>query len=461
MRGVLVALLATMVVAAPLAFGGAIRQAEVWLEVGAALALLFAAFLPRPVNHAAGPSPVRRALVLVGWALAGLVGLGLVQSLALPGGVVAAISPEHAKRWADASGFLGRALQPHLSLDPAASRATALLLAAALATGLAAAAVADRRGARRVLAVAVLVAALFQGLFGAWRWGPRTAAIWGVETPDGSARMRGTYVNPDHLADLLAIALAVAFAAAWLGLRRTRERSAERRVLLVAPPVLAWITLFVTLAFTGSRAGLAAAMLGAALQAVLVSVRRFGRRRALLLAVLVVGVGIGAVAFVGLRQGLGRFLDQPVGEGLGSRGQAYTATLALWQRFPFLGSGLGSFRAAFPLVQPSAMSGAWWHAHSDALELLATAGIFGCALGGLALFALARGLLALWRQAERSEERAMALAALGAAVAVLAHELVDFGLTMPANALVLAVVCGLALGTPRDAVKRRASHPPR
>jgi hypothetical protein len=64
----------------------------------------------------------------------------------------------------------------------------------------------------------------------------------------------------------------------------------------------------------------------------------------------------------------------------------------------------------------------------------------------LGLVSAGRRLLRRLRAAERSEDRAAALAALGALVGVGLHELVDFGLTMPANSFTLAIVVGAALG---------------
>ena len=61
------------------------------------------------------------------------------------------------------------------------------------------------RPARRVLAASILAGALFQVLFGAKAWFARATAIWGVEVPGTPERLRGTFVNPDHLAVFLEI----------------------------------------------------------------------------------------------------------------------------------------------------------------------------------------------------------------------------------------------------------------
>ncbi len=57
------------------------------------------------------------------------------------------------------------------------------------------------------------------------------------------------------------------------------------------------------------------------------------------------------------------------------------------------------------------------------------------------------------------------LAAFGALTAVGIHELLDFGLTIPANAAALAAVCGAAAGVqvrprPADGRSRGSRHGP-
>jgi O-antigen ligase len=300
------------------------------------------------------------------------------------------------------------------------------------------------------LLAALLGSALFQVIFGAQRWVVQAREIWGVPVPSDPTRLRGTFVNPNHLAAFVGIALPVAFAWAWWGLRRARhEPRSERRLLLVGVPVLVWLTLFAGLAFSRSRAGMLAAVAAAAAQGVLLawSQRRW---RWLAAGALALAAGAVAVAATGFAEGFGRF----AGEGLrsGVRGEVYVASLALWRRFPWLGTGLGTFRDAFPLVQPPGLGDlAFWHAHGDPLELLVTTGLVGMALAAAGLVSLLRRLGRVLRFGMRSEDSAAGLAALGAVVALGVHEAFDFGLTMPANALAAAIVCGAALTAERRA----------
>ncbi len=449
-------LLALLLLWAPLPFGSVTPRGAAGLEVGAFLALALALALvgaarargEEPPPGALGAlAPVAPAIL----ALAAVALWGLLQSLPLPAGLLA-LSPGHARLFAGAADLLaGRAaadLPPapdvHASLSLAASesRAAALAWAGPAAALAAAALLARERWNRRLLAGAVAAAAAFQVFFGARGWTSRQTLLWGVEVP-GTPRLRGSFVNPDHLALYLGMALPGAFAWAWWAARRARsEPSVERRVLWLAPPVLLWLTLFAGLAFTGSRAGLVAGVAAVALQGILLATA--DRRADLALAGAAAAVvGIGVVAAIGLQAGLGRLLSTPVDLTWGARRTAWAATWALFRRFPWTGAGLGAFREAFPLVQPPNLPGAWRHAHNDPLELLATAGLLGAALALPGLLVVRR-LARVLRDGRRSEDRAAGLAALGALGAVAVHELLDFGLTLPANAFTLAVLVGAA-----------------
>jgi O-antigen ligase len=266
-----------------------------------------------------------------------------------------------------------------------------------------------------------------------------------VDLP-ANPRLHGTFINPNHLALYLEMGLAVAFAWGWWAARRARdEPQIERRLLLLAGPALVWLTLFIGLALTGSRGGLLGAVVGATAQGVLAGGAR-RRWRTAFLGAGAAAAGLLVVALaIGLREGtLARVLTTQADVGVGGRLAEYAAVLRLWLRFPVTGAGIGSFADAFPLVQPPALQGTWWHAHSDVLELLATGGALGLLLAAAGFAALVWRLLAILRGYGRSEDRAAALAALGICAALALHELLDFGLTMPANALTLAVVTGAA-----------------
>ena len=98
------------------------------------------------------------------------------------------------------------------------------------------------------------------------------------------------------------------------------------------------------------------------------------------------------------------------------------------------------------MVLPAALWAPSPRAHDDLTELLATGGIVRFGLVVFVVLITAKRLLRTWWNGSRSEDRAAALAALGAITGLGLHELLDLGLTMPANTFVLAVLCGGALG---------------
>ncbi|HEX9800275.1 MAG TPA: O-antigen ligase family protein [Thermoanaerobaculia bacterium] len=446
----------------PLARAGALLALLVWAPLpfgsvtpAAAAALVAAAFAVLALAWTTTSEvALARGARRVGLALAAIAAWGAAQSLAWPAAIAARLSPEHA-RLAGESAELAGGGEPAaiaLSLAPAASRRAALVWLAAAAVLVAAALVGRSRRARRALLAAVAASALFQTLYGAQQWMVRATAIWGVEVPNQPSRLRGSFVNPNHLATYLLVATTIAFALLWWSLRRVRAASrAESRLVRLGPAVLLWLFLFAGLAFTRSRAGLVAALGGCLAQLALVAWQG-ERRRVLWGGAAALAAALGFVASTGFETGFGRLLRLAAGGDF--RLAAMADAWGLVARFPWTGAGLGAFRAAFPLVHPVGEEGTWWHAHNDWLELAATTGLVGLALAAIALVALARGLAAAWRHGERSEDRAAALAAIGAAVAVGLQELADFGLTIPANAFTLAALCGAALAAPRAPAER-------
>jgi hypothetical protein len=445
----LAAALAMLVVLVPLAFGGILPWSQTALQLVSLVAFAAAALTV----------PRIRDLNTALWAAAALLAvaaIGLIQTIPLPLGAIRAFSPATARL------VLGdhAALPPH-SASPAASHALSLapgctaaaaLMWAAVATLLVAAAVAgSSRRARLVVGGGAVAAALFQILFGARELGAGSQDIWGLVVPPSPNRLRGTFVNPDDTALFINLALPLVFAWGWWAVRRAlRERAPEKRLLLVAPPAVIWVTLFVGMAFTGSRAGLAAAVATTLFQGVLAA----SQARRWHLSVVGVGasaVGLGAVGIVGLQQGLGRWLGTSRYEVTwNDRLHIYAHALRLWERFPWMGSGLASFRDAFPLVSPP-LANTIWHAHNDYIELLTNAGIAGALLVAVAGAVVVVRLTRALRDGERSEDRAAALAALGAVVALAIHSVFDFGLSLPANAVMFVVIVGAALGVPLDA----------
>ncbi len=462
--------LSALVVAAPLPFGSVAPGPASALLLGALAALLLALWTPESSAAPDSDESLPRELAIATTALAAVALLGWLQSLPVPAAISGLLAPETVRLTEQARELAGSApgqaaeagsrsggQSGALSLAPAASRSAALDWLLPAAGFLTAAWIGESRRVRRTLGGALLLAAVAQVVLGVVQWISRSSTLWGVTlTPTGS-RLRGSFVNPNHLALFLEIALAVAFAWVWWSARRTYLDGgrAEDGLLTVGPPALLFLVIFAGLVLTGSRAALLAALAAMCVQGMVIGSRR--GRKWLLGGGLAVGLaGVAAIAALGAEGTFARLAASSVDElGGGYRVEAAGATFDLFQLFPVAGSGLGSFEAAFPLVQPPTIPGFWRHAHADWIEYLATTGLVGAALLATALFFYGRRLRQVVVHGERSEGRAAGLAALGALVAVSIHSFADFGLTIPANAFALAVVCGAAGATRLS----QASHP--
>ena len=377
-------------------------------------------------------------------ALLGVAAIGLLQAVPLPGILVGWLAPVRVE-------LAGQAGQPAawvpLSLAPRQSVSTALTLAAVCAIFAVSWSAGRWRGTRRWVAGALVLSAVFQLLYGFRHLAAGSKAVWGLEVARDAERLRGTFVNPAHFALYLEIVLAVSFSLLWLLVLRARRVGwrTERLLLGLAGLGLLWLVLLTSLAFTRSRAGLVAALLATAVQGAIVAA--YHRRWRLLPVGLLAGAaGIAAIAWVGLERGLGRILGTSVYSVTASaRIEVWQRTLDLWRDSPLLGVGLGAFEVAFPMVEtPELATVIWRHAHNDWVELLATGGILALLLALAGCLAVIRRLHANLFGGRDDERAAAALAGLGALSAVGLHELLDFGLTQPANAWALAILLGVA-----------------
>jgi O-antigen ligase len=121
-----------------------------------------------------------------------------------------------------------------------------------------------------------------------------------------------------------------------------------------------------------------------------------------------------------------------------------TVAIEAFERFPYLGSGLGTFPDAFRRQQPRELPGLIVHADSALLQLLVTGGIAGVALAAIAVLSLLVLLARAWRAQRHREETAMTLAGIGSltfwAIASLIGSATGSLIALPA----LTAVCGMA-----------------
>jgi O-antigen ligase len=126
-----------------------------------------------------------------------------------------------------------------------------------------------------------------------------------------------------------------------------------------------------------------------------------------------------------------------------SRNEIWKSTWKLIVSHPLLGVGMGGYWAAIPEFHDASGTMTPQEAHNDYLELLASGGLIGSALGiwfAVIVFRRTRRNLASASRFRRAASFGAAIGIAGVAV----HSLVDFGLHTLANALVFTTLIVIA-----------------
>jgi O-antigen ligase len=433
-----------LVVLAPLPFGSThawtVSSIEVaaFLLVGVLLALR-------------GIDGLRSSLGALGPPLAVLFAYLCLQRTPLPRAALAVVSPETARLYATLLDNTARWLP--LSLDPHASGvALVRLLAYASVFLVVAAAPWPRRGVAVfwlwTLLIAATLAAAVAWLHVALGWSAKLFDTFAAKDGDGIPGIPSwPFVNQNHLATAInlgwPIALGAVLSPAALGAGAARAGRLAVRIV----GALLFLLLVSTLVGTRSRGGLIAATAAPLVMSLAwpIEARAAARVRA----------GVGAAVLVALVAGAAWIavdvVEHPaehVDLAALSRADAtmqirlvaVRQSLGMLRDFPLFGAGLGTWSEIFPMYQRYPLLAVGFpHAHNEYAQWFEETGLIGFAL----LLALcAEYFAAVLRPVppDTARRRAMLLAA-GATAAV--HSVVDFGLRIPADALLFVVVLGV------------------
>jgi len=275
----------------------------------------------------------------------------------------------------------------------------------------------------------------------------------GVESPlrfyevtDAHAAV-GFFANRNHQGALLAVSLPLLAAVAVASPAQRGPQGALRAVLGFAVAG----TLVVGVAAAMSRAGAILAVLGA-LGAWAVIRQRGGPAMARGLwptaaRIGLAGLASGALFLAFVFTGLADRFGSGVSDDL--RRQLTPTVIEAGRAFAPLGSGLGSFKAVYPMFEPiERVSDVFInHAHNDYVETWLECGWPGLALAGAFVLWWAVRALGIVRSG-RGSEQAVALAGALVAGLLLAHSALDYPLRAPALATLFAFACGLMVPSP-------------
>ncbi len=435
-------LTAAIIVLAPLPFGSTHPWTVSALEVALFLLLGWAV-------TAEGVAHVGARLSTLAPAGVALMVYLCLQLVPLPGAVLAALSPTRAALYRELLGYTQRWYP--LSLDPHASLLALLRLGAyASAFTIVATAALPRRGHLfywALLAAGAVTAAV--AWVHLWRgWG---ASLFGwfpaEQTTAPSGRLSWPFVNCNHLAMainfVLPLALVTVISPSALAAPGATRSLAVIRVAGAALLAL----LLATLLGTESRGGMASALAAPLAMGLAWPGSERGAMRARIAAAMLLAVALAAGAswivsdMVHRPAGGTELIALDRGDAtLRVRLVAIRQSFGVLRDFPWFGSGLGTWAEVFPMYQRyPILAVGFSHAHDDYAEWAEETGMTGIGLlGVLAAVYFTSVLRPLPTDAGR--RRAALFGALaGAAV----HSTVDFGLHIPANAILCAAILGL------------------
>ncbi len=176
--------------------------------------------------------------------------------------------------------------------------------------------------------------------------------------------------------------------------------------------------------------------------------------RVLLIAGVLVVVALGVIWVGGDRLATSiegahaEFEAGPTREGV-TRLRIWGATLLMIKAHPLAGVGMGGYWIAFPTYHDAPGTNQAQQAHNDYLELVASGGIVGLALGIWFAVVLFRRIRLGLRSPNRFR-RAACFAALIGIVGVAVHSIFDFGLHRMLNAMVFMVLLVIATYDPGE-----------
>lgn len=366
-----------------------------------------------------------------------------IDRLRLPSAAVAAI--EHT-----AARALPISIYPHDTL------LALIKFLAYLAAFVLAAYVFDSRQRGSLLVRTLIFLGLFEAAYGIVQYLADYQKIFTFKKINYIHSATGTYINHNHFAGFLELTFPFALGVTFYYFQIWRDGhrhgpgrvdSATANAAAVQSLIYAFLLIVsvVAVVFSGSRTGTLGTLCAIVAIGLLAQFKTRQKTWLLgLLAFVIIAVAYGL--WIGLNPILTRF---QMFEG-GSQYFEHEGRLATWKstyeivrHHPLTGTGLGTFRYAFPHVQTYYLTLYYSHAHSDYLEFLSETGWLGAALLFIPILVLLILMVHAFLTDSRRYRPSVTLGCIGATLALLIHSVADFNLHIPANALIFAVILGI------------------
>jgi O-antigen ligase len=434
-------LMSAALASAVLLRGGVYPQQWVWSALGVSVAALIAL---ASGSEAERPQSEDWTPGLMGM----LLGYMALQMVPLPPALVAFLSPERWNAVAAARTATGLVSEQWVSISvaPAATFERLLYVVAAMATFAGARELTWRwRGRTWAMVAPVVAIAWLESMLGLAQFHAMR-----MNSGDASAAT-GTYVNRNHFAGLLEMALPLAVMGGVAVWRKGNTRHSSPAWAALAATALfgVGVCLLAGIVVSLSRMAFISALAGVALAAsILLGARtwQLPARNRIWRAMIPAALILFLLVFLPTKELVNRFAELASSEQISKdlRLGIWKDTLHLIAAYKWTGCGLGAYERGLFKFKTVAPMNAVDFAHNDYLQILAELGVMG------ALLAMALALRILWRAfavALRKPNDSNWELAVGLLVTLLImglHSLADFNLYIPANALALAWLGGVA-----------------
>jgi putative inorganic carbon (HCO3(-)) transporter len=280
--------------------------------------------------------------------------------------------------------------------------------------------------------------------------------VWQYFGGDGDQARWGTYANHNHFAGFLEMSLpfAVMYPVAVLDRAGSRLRSSTKTDIAACGVWGVAATVFTGIVYSFSRMGFLSTLFSLFVMGIIglrvrqLSSLALSRRRQLGAIAVVAAFVLASFAFLPPDKLIQRFANFVSADGLTDEGRSglWIETIPLIRAYPVFGCGLGGYETAFSRFKISGMLVRDDFVHNDYLQLLAELGLVGFVILAALAYSVVRATLCCALKSPDPEARYFAVACAGALAAILLHSLADFNLYIPANAMVLAWIAGMAEG---------------
>jgi hypothetical protein len=457
---VLFVLLLAFLVWVPMPFGSASDASQLPLIIPPLLICALAAIL-----RATRASPFRLTRPARIWTIGGILFVAVVglQLIPMPRPVLRVLSPQSAAIWERAThlaalaGMAVTTLHP-ITVDPSTTALHFFRVLAYLATFLTSMILVRDMVRRTVMATVLAAVAVFETVYAVNEATLGKYDIWGWKNTLIFGRASGTFVNPNHFANYVAIVLPMALylsAYAWhtaapagATLRRRIVKLMETRLVPFSCGLLMAVACVVGVLVSESRGAVLAIIGGFAIVGGIASPGRRAVLRGVLIAIAVTAAIVVTILVLGRTETVSR-LEESRAAQLDSRRASVIGAVHIWELFPLFGSGAGTYENVVLMTRTTSSVVLANHAHDDYAEILATTGAVGfivsfvSLLGGFA--ALARKTFGKHVVPVSWRRRAFNAAALASIAIAMIHALVDFNFFIPANPITLAAIAGAAV----------------